>query len=69
MILTMIAVLILTWDALQMTAEEKKLNDFLIEVIKHNHLCQHCELCHENELCFFASECIKNDFYYYQEED
>lgn len=56
-----------------MTAEEKKkekeLNDYLIEVIKHSHLCQHCELCHENELCFFASECIKNDFYYYQEGD
>ncbi len=56
-------------ENLPMTAEEKILNDYLIEVIKHSYRCQHCERCHENELCFFAYDCIKNDFYYYKEED
>ena len=65
----MIADLTPTKENLPMTAEEKILNDYLVEVIKHSHRCQHCKCCLKNKLCFFASECIKYDFYYYQEEE
>lgn len=43
----------------------KKLNNLLQEVVKNNKKCQQCIYCHENGVCFFAYECIKNNFEYY----
>ena len=49
--------------------EYQILNDYLYEVVKNSHRCQHCKFYHDGEYCFFAYNCIKNDFNYYAEED
>ena len=48
--------------------EERTLNNYLKEVIKNNRHCNHCSFNHSG-ICFFASECIKNDFTFYDEGD
>lgn len=47
---------------------EKRLNDYLYEVVCNMYRCQHCERNH-NGICFFAYDCIKDDFKFYSEED
>lgn len=48
--------------------EERTLNNYLKEVVKNNRHCNHCSFNHSG-ICFFASECIKHDFTFYDEGD
>ena len=45
------------------------INDFLEETVIHNYRCAHCIFKHGDGTCYFAYECIKNDFQYYNEGD
>ena len=48
----------------------EELKEYLIEVMKNSHYCQHCSLYHpEIQSCFFGYECIKKNFCYYKEEN
>ena len=51
-----------------MSTVMKIINNYLLEVVKNNYKCQHCSLCFNNT-CFFAYDCIKKDFYYYEDEE
>ena len=39
---------------------------FLAEVIKNSHKCAHCIFNHDGQ-CFFAYQCIKYDWSFYNE--
>lgn len=49
-------------------AQEKAINDYLMECIKNNYPCQHCAKNH-NGICFFASECFIDNMRFYDGED
>lgn len=44
----------------------EELIKFLAEVIKNSRKCSHCIFNHGGQ-CFFAYECIKNDWSFYNE--
>lgn len=46
----------------------KVLNDYLAEVVTNSSICQYCRYNHNN-ICFFAYNCIRKDFKYYNEEE
>lgn len=46
----------------------EELNKYLAEVIQNSHKCAHCIYNHDG-ICFFAYECIKNDWSFYDEGD
>lgn len=46
----------------------KELNEYLVEVIRNSHKCTYCIYNHDG-ICFFAYECVKNDWSFYDEED
>ena len=48
--------------------EERTLNNYLKEVVKNNSKCMRCFFNHSG-ICFFASECIKHDFTFYDEKN
>ena len=43
------------------------LNEYLAEVIKNSYRCEHCV--NNHDFCFFAYECIKHDFEYFDDGD
>lgn len=46
------------------------LNEFLTEVVANCTKCKNCTFCHctgKTKFCFFAFECIRKDFSFYQE--
>lgn len=46
--------------------EMQAINDYLIDVVKHDCRCQECELNH-NGICFFAFDCITNNHIHFLE--
>lgn len=47
----------------------EELNEYLFQVVQNARKCNHCALHHDDGTCFFAYECIKHDFHYYDEGD
>ena len=47
----------------------EELNEYLLQVVQSTRKCNHCALRHDDGTCFFAYDCIKHDFYYYNEGD
>lgn len=51
----------------------EELNKFLTEVIHNCAKCQHCAFYHtldkKTDFCFFAFECIRKNFSFYQKRD
>ena len=48
--------------------EEKTLNNYLNEVVKNNSNCMDCYY-NRSGVCFFAFECIKYNFMWYNEKN
>ena len=44
----------------------KELNDFLMETVSNCSKCKECAYCFNTYCCYFASECIRNDFYNFE---
>ena len=45
----------------------EELNEFLQYVVKNSHRCAHCTYQHDDGICFFAHDCIKHDFKFFDE--
>jgi len=48
------------------------LNEFLTEAVTNCTKCKHCTFCHsidETKFCFFAFDCIRKNFSFYQKRD
>lgn len=45
----------------------EEMNEFLYQVVQNSHRCAHCTYRHEDGICFFAYECIKHDFKFFDE--
>ena len=43
----------------------KELNNFLIETISNSSKCKRCTHCFNAYCCYFAYECIRNDFSFF----
>lgn len=45
----------------------EELNEFLRQAVENSHRCAHCTYRHDDGICFFAYECIKHDFKFFDE--
>ena len=45
----------------------EELNEFLQQTVQNSHRCAHCTYQHEDGICFFAYDCIKHDFKFFDE--
>lgn len=47
----------------------EELNEFLQQTVENSHVCAHCIYQHDGGICFFAYDCIKHNFKFFDEGD